>query len=204
MDLGAATDLAALQAPAALVGAARTVVLVEGVSDERAVHALARRHGRDLDGEGVAVLAMGGSKNVRRFLEAFGPRGMGLRLAGLYDEDQEGDFRRGLERAGFGSNLAREDLEALGFHVCVADLEDELIRALGVEAVEEVLAAQGEMAALRTFQRQPQWADRGPEEQLRRFLGTHSGRKIECAPRLANALDLDRVPRPLERLLAEL
>lgn len=195
------TDLAALRAPATVAARAQTVVLVEGMSDKLAVHALAQRRGRDLDAEGVAILAMGGSKNIRRFLEVFGPQGAGLRVAGLYDVAEERDFQRGLERAGFGSNVTRSDLERNGFQVCVADLEDELIRALGADAVEDVVAAQGELGALRTFQRQPQWAGRGREEQLRRFLGTHSGRKIECAPLLVHALDLDRVPVPLDRLL---
>jgi len=199
----AVTDFAALQAPEAFVAQARTVVLVEGMSDKLAVRALAERRGRDLDAEGGAVLAMGGSTNIRRFLEVFGPQGMGLHVAGLYDADQERAFQRGLERAGFGSNLTGDDLASLGFHVCVADLEDELIRALGADAVEMVIAAQDELGALRIFQRQPQWAGRSREEQLRRFLGTHGGRKIECAPLLVHALDLDSVPQPLDRLLAD-
>jgi hypothetical protein len=204
METRDVTDLAALHSPATIVARAQTVVLVEGMSDKLAVRALAERRGRDLDPEGVAILAMGGSKNIRQFVEVFGPQGIGLRVAGLCDVGEERDFQRGLERADFGSNLARSDVEALGFHVCVADLEDELIRALGADSVEGVLAAQGELVALRAFQRQPQWAGRSREEQLRRFLGTHSGRKIECAPLLVHALDLDRVPAPLDRLLDHL
>jgi hypothetical protein len=202
METRPVTDAAVLAAPDTVAERARTVVLVEGMSDKLAVRALAERRGRDLDAEGVAVLAMGGSKSIRQFLDVFGPRGIGLRVAGLCDAGEQRDFQRGLERAGFGSNLASSDLETLGFHVCVADLEDELIRAVGVDAVEKVLASRGELAALRTFQRQPPWAGRSREEQLRRFLGTHSGRKIECAPLLVHALDLDRVPLPLDRLLS--
>jgi len=52
-----------------------SVVLVEGVSDQWALEALAHRRGRDLDAEGVNVVPMGGSKNIGRFLERFGPRG---------------------------------------------------------------------------------------------------------------------------------
>jgi hypothetical protein len=204
METRDVTDLAALHAPAGVAAHARTVVLVEGMSDRLAVEALAQRRGRDLAAEGVAVLAMGGSKNIHRFLEVFGPQGEGLRVAGLCDAGEERDFVRGLERAGFGSNLARGDIEALGFHVCVADLEDELIHALGAGAVEQVLMAQGETVALGTFRRQPQWAARSREEQLRRFLGTHSGRKIACAPLLVHAVALDRVPPPLARLLDHL
>jgi hypothetical protein len=204
METRDVTDLAVLHSPATVAARAQTVVLVEGMSDKLAVRALADRRGRDLDAEGVAILAMGGSKNVRRFLEVFGPQGIGLRVAGLCDAGEERDFQRGLERAGYGTDLTRSRLDALGFHVCVADLEDELIRALGGDAVERVVAAQGELVALRTFQRQPQWAGRSREEQLRRFLGTHGGRKIACAPLLVHALDLDQVPAPLHRLLDHL
>jgi hypothetical protein len=70
--------------------------------------------------------------------------------------------------------------------------------------VEDVLAAQGELGSFRTFQKQPAWRDQTTEEQLRRFLGTHSGRKIQSAALLVGALDLARVPRPLDRLLAHL
>jgi hypothetical protein len=180
----------------------QTVVLVEGVSDQAALQALAARRGRDLAAEGIAVVPMGGATNIRRFLELFGPRGLNLGLAGLCDAGEEGDFRRGLERAGLGSNLRRADMEALGFHVCVADLEDELIRCLGAAGVEQVVEAQGELGSFRTFQQQPAWRARRGPEQLRRFIGTHSGRKIRYARLLVDALDLERVPRPLDRVLA--
>ena len=180
---------------------ARTVVLVEGISDEFALEALARRRGRSLDHEGIAVVPMGGSKNIGRFLDLFGPRGLDVGLSGLCDAAEEGDYRRGLERAGLGSDLTRADLERLGFYVCVADLEDELIRSLGTAAVERVIDAQGELESFRTFQKQPAWQGRTREEQLRRFFGTHSGRKIQSASLLVDALDLTRVPRPLDRVL---
>jgi hypothetical protein len=181
---------------------ARTVVLVEGISDKLALEALAERRGRSLDAEGIAIVPIGGSKNIGSFLELFGPQGFDLGLAGLCDVGEEGDFQRGLERAGLGSNLTRTEMETLGFYVCVADLEDELIRSLGAAAVEQVIEAQGELGSFRTFQKQPAWQGRTPEEQLRRFFGTHRGRKIQCAPLLVDALDLTQVPRPLDRVLA--
>jgi hypothetical protein len=177
-------------------------VLVEGISDQVAFEALAARRGRDLAAEGAAVVPMGGARNIRRFLELFGPRGLDVRLAGLCDAGEEGEVRRGLERAGLGSDLGRADMEALGFHVCVADLEDELIRCLGPAAVEQVVEAQGELGSFRTFQQQPAWRGRSPQEQLRRFIGTHSGRKVRYGRLLVDALDLTSVPRPLDRLLA--
>ena len=182
----------------------RTVVLVEGISDQVALEAIAERRGRDLAAAGIAVVPMGGARNIRRFLELFGPRGLAVRLAGLCDAREEGDFRRGLERAGLGSNLSRADMESLGFYVCVADLEDELIRCLGAACVEQVVEAQGELGSFRTFQQQPAWRARRSQEQLRRFIGTHSGRKIRYARVLVDALDLTSVPRPLDRVLAHI
>ena len=177
-------------------------MLVEGLSDKRAVEALARRRGRKLEAEGVAVMAIGGSKGIWRFLERFGPHGLDLRLAGLCDAAEEGDFKRGLQRAGLVASLSRADMERLGFYVCVADLEDELIRALGAAAVERVIDAQGELESFRSLQRQPAWRGRPTHEQLRRFFGTHKGRKVQSAPFLVEALDLDHVPRPLDGVLA--
>ena len=179
----------------------RAVVLVEGVSDQLAIEALAKRHGRSLRSEGVSIVPMGGATNIRTFLNRYGPQGFDVKLAGLCDVGEEGDFRRALERTGFGSNLTRADMERLGFYVCVADLEDELIRGLGVAAVERVIEAQHELQAFRTFQREPQWRARRAEDQLRRFLGTHRGRKIQTAALLVEALDLTRVPRPLDAVL---
>jgi hypothetical protein len=181
-----------------------TVVLVEGQSDQRAVETLAGRQGRDLDAEGIAVVPMGGATNIGRFLALYGPGGLGLRLAGLCDAAEEGAFRRGLERSGLGARLTRSGMEALGFHTCVADLEDELIRAVGPPTVEDILGAQGDLASFRLFQRQPAQRGRDLQAQLRRFMGTRSGRKFEYARSLVAALDLDRVPRPLDALLAQL
>src|SRR5215213_8026471 len=105
----------------------RAVVLVEGSSDRVAVEALAERRGRDLAAEGIAVVPMGGAQAIAGFLEVFGPHGLDVRLAGL------------------GSNLSRPAMERLGFYVCVADLEDELIRSLGAAAVQQIVDAQGDL-----------------------------------------------------------
>jgi len=176
------------------------VVLVEGESDRVALEALAIRRGLDLAAGGIVVQAMGGIGNVARFLErARSTQGV---VCGLYDVAEERQVRRALERAGFGRHLARAGIEALGFFACEADLEDELIRALGTEGVEEVIESQGELGAFRTFQRQPAWRGRPAADQLRRFIGTHSGRKAEMAAAMLAALELDRVPDPLDRILA--
>jgi hypothetical protein len=183
---------------------AQAIILVEGASDQLALEALATRRGHNLSAQGVSIVAMGGATNIGSFLKRFGPQGLGHRLAGLCDAAEEGDFQRGLERAGLGANLTRTEMERLGFYVCVADLEDELIRALGAAVVEQVIDAQGELDAFRTFQRQPEWRGRTTEEQLRRFFGTKGGRKVQSAAVLVGALDLNRVPRPLDRVLEDI
>jgi Overcoming lysogenization defect protein-like, TOPRIM domain len=177
------------------------VVLVEGISDCRAVEALARRHGRDLEAEGVSVVAIGGAQAIGRFLSRFGPAGLGLRLAGLCDAGEERQFRRGLQRAGIGAALSRAHMERLGFYVCEVDLEDELIRALGAACVLEVIDAHGELGPFRTFQKQPDWRGRPVEAQLRRFMGSGGSRKTRYARYLIEAVDLDRMPRPLASVL---
>jgi hypothetical protein len=200
---GGVAPLVAAAAHALAAGVdSRTVVLVEGISDQFALEALAERRGRNLDAEGIAIVPMGGATNIRSFLDLFGPQGFDVRLAGLCDAGEEGDFRRGLEQAGLGSDLSRADMESLGFYVCVADLEDELIRSLGAASVEQIVQAQGELGALRTFQKQAAWQGRSSDEQLRRFMGTRGGRKIRYARLLVDALDLANVPRPLDRVLA--
>ena len=165
------------------------VVLVEGMSDQAAVQTMAERSGRDLPAEGVFVVPMGGATNIAHFADLFGPAGYGVRLAGLCDQGEERDLRRGLDGAG-------------PYFVCVADLEDELIRALGTRRVEEVIEAEGEHGPFLTFTRQPAHRGEARDQQLRRFMGTRSGRKIRYGHVLAAALDLTRIPAPLAGLLS--
>jgi hypothetical protein len=181
---------------------ARAVVLVEGISDQIAVEALAERRGCKLEAEGISVVPIGGAQAIGNFLDRFGPKGYDLELAGLCDAGEEGEFRRGLERAGLGVDLTRLEMERLGFYVCVADLEDELIRSLGAATVERVVDAQGDLRSFRTLQKQAAWQERSTEDQLRRFMGSGARRKIRYARLLVDALDLAQVPRPLDRLLA--
>jgi hypothetical protein len=182
-----------------LSGAA-AVVLVEGVSDQIALETLAVRRGRDLAAERVVVVPIGGAHAARRFLTTFNPAG--VRLAGLCDVAEEEIFRRALTGAGIGSPSTRAEMQRLGFQVCVADLEDELLRAVGVERVEALFEAQRELGSFRTLQSQPAWRDRPVEAQLRRFLGSGARRKSCYARLLVEAVDLDRVPQPLDAVLA--
>ncbi|QGN58905.1 TOPRIM nucleotidyl transferase/hydrolase domain-containing protein [Nostocoides sp. HKS02] len=180
----------------------RAIVLVEGHSDRVALLTLARRAGRDLAGEGVQVLPMGGITNVRAFVSRLGPDGLGVPLVGLYDGAEEAQLRRGLAAAGLVEALDPDGPSHLGFYRCSADLEDELIRALGVERVEEVIAAAGDERSLRLLTGMP--AQRGwtREAVLRRFLGVRSGRKARYAALLVDALEPACVPEPLAAVLA--
>ena len=180
----------------------QAVVLVEGLSDRLALEVLARRRGRDLAADGVAVVAMHGATNLGRHLERYGPGGLNVKLAGLCDAAEEDYFRRALRRAGIDARPSRVGMEALGFFVCTLDLEDELIRALGTDAVERVIAAQGELRSLRMLQRQPAQRGQPTQDQLRRFMSGRSGNKHRYARLLADAVDLNQVPQPLDGVLA--
>ena len=165
------------------------IVLVEGTSDRGAVETLARRRGRDLQAEGVEVVSMGGYGSLPRLLERY----RDVRVAGLYDIGEEQHFLRALGCAD------RDELERAGFYACTRDLEDELTRAVGPDGMERVLAEQGELRAFRTYQKQPAHRARPLEEQLHGFMWN---RKQRYAVVLVEALDLERVPRPLDRVLA--
>jgi hypothetical protein len=176
----------------------RWFVLVEGPSDKAAIETLAGRLGTDLAEARVQVVSIGGAHAIGKFVADLPSD---VRAAGLCDAGEVMPFGRALERAGIGRAATRGDLEALGFYVCEPDLEGELIRALGAEGVEAVLATSGKLTSFRTFQKQPQWRGRPVEAQLRRFFGSSAG-KARHAPLMIEALDLDGIPRPLEALLA--
>jgi OLD-like protein len=181
---------------------AATVVLVEGISDQIAVETAAAGRSRDLDAERVVIVAMGGAHAIGRFLLSWGPLGAGVRLAGLCDRQEEEIFRRGLVAAQVGHPRTRADLEHLGFYVCVDDLEDELIRAVGSSEVEALFDSQGDLGSFRSLQRQPNWRGRELAPQLRRFLGSGSRRKLRYARLLVEAATAaDSLPAPLDALL---
>ena len=160
-------------------------VLVEGHSDAVVLVVLGRRLG--YDAAQVKVIEMGGITNLRTHLDRYeGP------VAGLYDRSEERYVLRTLERLGRGVD---------GFFGCDTDLEDELIRALGTDLVIEVIDTQGELALLETFQQQPFQRTRTLHDQLHRFCGTKSGRKVRLAAALAEAMPLGRIPAPLAGVL---
>jgi hypothetical protein len=184
----------------AKVGDSNAVVLVEGISDQIALETLAMRRGRDLDAERVVILPLGGAQAIARHLPALTLKQ--VRLAGLCDVAEEEIFRRGLARANVSSPRTREDMERLGFFVCVDDLESELIRAVGPARVEALFDAQDDLGSFRTLQKQSGWRTKSVEAQMRRFLGSGARRKLRYARLLVTAVELERVPYPLHAVLA--
>lgn len=178
---------------------AKSVVLVEGVTDRFALETLAKRGGRDLDAEGVVVIPTGGATNFGRFFGLLGPKGHNVKLAGMCDHGEEIAFRRAIEDAGIGSGLDRAGMESLGFFVCVSDLEDELFRAFGPNRFADFIAAQGDMKKFRSFQNQPAHRYDKLDRQLWDWLVT---RKLPYSWLMVSALPLEDVPRPLREVLA--
>jgi hypothetical protein len=158
------------------------VILVEGITDRIALEATALRLGLDLSA-GAEIVPIGGAQAVARVAAGCA----GVPLVGLCDVGEERYFRRALGDAVF---------------VCTADLEDELIRALGPARVEEVLAAQGDLETFRNFQNQPAWRGRPVEAQLRRWLQASDRRNQRYSPLLIDALDPAEIPSPLAGVLA--
>lgn len=154
-----------------------TVVLVEGESDRIAVEVLAERRGVRLP----TVVVTGGAGGARRAVAALG----GEPTVGLVDTAERDQM------SGFVAHL----------FVCTPDLEGELVRALGIDAVLEIIEAQGEGASFRRLQHQPAQRGRPVEAHLRKFFGGRSGNKPRYARLLAGAVPLDRVPAPLDGVL---
>jgi hypothetical protein len=158
------------------------VILVEGITDRIAVEAVAAKLGRDLARDGIEIVPIGGAQAIRRAVAEHAEE----RVVGLCDAPEERWFRRVLGDATF---------------VCVENLEDELIRALGVDRVEEVVAGEGDLPTFRSFQNQPAWRGRSTASQLLRWM--HNGdRHHRYPPLLIAALEPEQIPRPLAGVLS--
>ena len=178
-----------------------TTVLLEGVSDVAAVRAVARR--LDVDLSSVQLVDLGGVTNVRRVLLDIVHARPDAGFLGLCDAGEVRFVLRALDVAGLGVAHERE-LPSRGFFVCHADLEEELIRALGTARTVAVIEGLGLGTKLATLQQQPAWQGRPLAEQLHRFCGVASGRKELLAGALAAELKPSEVPVPLRRLVERL
>jgi hypothetical protein len=180
----------------------RSVVLVEGASDLAAVEVLASRRGL-MPGRDLTVVSAAGVTNFPRLVAEW-RRVSTVRLAGLYDVAEVGHVARALSTP--DRPIGRADLAGvalLGFHACDRDLEDELIRAVGVEGALAVLERDGELVSFERMSAQPAQRDRPIADRLHRFLGTRATRKVRYGRLLAEATHDAALPEPLARLLAD-
>ena len=166
---------------------ASSIILVEGISDQIALETMADRLGRDLRAEAIVVLPIGGAHAVRNLVAEIGDRD-GLRVSGLVDEAEAELFAAAADGA---PHFAADRI-----HVCVRDLEDELIRAVDRSVFEALLADEGDLQAFRTLQKQPSWRDQPFEAQMHRWLRSISGRPNRYADRVLRCPDA-RLPAPL-------
>ncbi|MCA9515528.1 MAG: hypothetical protein KC635_11335, partial [Myxococcales bacterium] len=148
------------------------------------------------------ILPMGGVTAIANHLAPLLARTSRPVIAGLCDAAEAPVFERALTAAGLGPVGSRAEMAARGFFVCDADLESELIRALGVGGVFALLAAHDDDRAFATFGKQAVWRERPIEAQLHRFLRSSAARNLRYARLLVEALPDDRVPAPLDAALA--
>ncbi len=165
-------------------------LLVEGESDQAAVMAAAAALGRDLIADGVLIVPMGGATSIERYVAEFGPTGHDLNLVGLCDIGERDFFARW---------LGADDI-----FVCDIDLEDELVRAMGIDEMVAFIESQGELKRFRTMQKQPHQRDRSIEHHLHNYFGIRSGRKVRYAQGVIEWLPANRIPLPLRQLIAHL
>ena len=121
---------------------ARKVVLVEGYSDRVALLQLANHLNRDLDA-GHKHNRDGWRRRRRHVFASFRRYGPQARSrVGMCNQDQ-GRFRLSqLQKAGHCGNGSTARKSA-GFIICVKDLEQEFVRALGLSSAQAIIATRG-------------------------------------------------------------
>lgn len=113
-----------------------TVILVEGESDRAAIEVVASRLGVELP----AIVTINGASGAR----AAAARYRDETLIGLVDANEQRQFEGFVPTA----------------FVCEPDLEGELVRALGIDGVLEVIDSQGELRRSVAFRSNPPSAGR--------------------------------------------
>lgn len=174
------------------------VVLLEGASDVAAVRAVAAADEVDLTT--TRLVDLGGVTNIRQVLRQWRQRAPEVEIVGMCDAGETRFVERAIAAEGAAVRDA-SDLAAYGFFVCHADLEEELIRALGSAAALEVVTRLGLGGKFATLRQQPAWQERPVADQLHRFCGVASGRKELLAGALAAALTAEQVPEPIRLLI---
>jgi hypothetical protein len=171
---------------------AHGVVLVEGVSDQIAVEAVADVLGVDLGSAGIVVVPIGGAHAIDAALSELGRLATSPSGAVLCDAAEEPFVRRALERGAIPS---------VAVAVCDRDLEDELIRATGPDRIDRVVRDCGDEGSFATMRAQPAWRDAPYDDQVRRFIGAGAGRKHRYAAALVRALAPEELPTPLTAVI---
>lgn len=186
--------------PAMTSDAAPALVLLEGPSDVAALEAVLTARRPTVPGTAYRLVDMAGVTNTATHLRAAAASSPPRPVLGLCDAGEAWVVVRALQEQGLPVRGAG-DLPQHGFFVCERDLEDELIRALGVEECLRLLDGMGLGHRFRSFSRQRAWSDRPVEDRLHRFAGVASGRKIRLAGAMAAALPPGRVPPPIAGLV---
>ncbi|MGK2954937.1 MAG: ATP-dependent nuclease [Solirubrobacterales bacterium] len=112
----------------------RSLILVEGPSDEILVRRVSELLSFDLDGLGVSLVNIGGANNFTNAFRLLGPPGFDLRMAALVDLKEEPIVSAVL-------GVDRSDLATRGVFTCSQDLEDVYVAALGTPRVAAMLAS---------------------------------------------------------------
>lgn len=113
---------------------ARRLLVVEGVSDRIVLERTAALLNIDLHRLGVSVFELGGKRLFPTAYSFFGPSGFDLTVLGLLDEDAREEWASEV-------GVPAADIEAAGFRVCSADLEEVYVDALGPVRVRGLLQA---------------------------------------------------------------
>jgi hypothetical protein len=143
---------------------------------------------------------MDGAGAVGTYLRLFGTAGLRLAVFGMCDEDKESKWLSELQKAGFPVS-DRASMKAAGFMVCVKDLEQEFVRALGLGGAQAVISNEGETPIFAAFQKQPAYSGAPLDEQLRRFFQKDN---IRWAAPLVDALNVKAIPGPLNDVISKL
>lgn len=159
-----------------------TIVLVEGNSDRVALEVFARRLGITMP----TIMAIGGAHAAMRVATSIRETTPYERIIGMVDAGEQRSFARAIDEV----------------FVCDRDLEDELIRALAIDATLRVIEHQDELDSFRTLQKQPAYRDRQLVDQVRQFLHGRSGNKARYAALFAEAIELRSIPVPIKDVLA--
>lgn len=166
---------------------ARGAILVEGVSDEALVRAVARLKAVDLDREGISVVALGSANNFPNALKLFGPSGFDLPLAALVDEKEAHLPADALE-------VGIDDLAAHGVFVARPDLEAEYCNALGADRLLDALT-ESELFTEAQILKATGCSDKGEVtlESLQAFCSA-AKRKVKASIAVSGALNDQDLP----------